>query len=97
MLRKIAALMISLAMLAAVAACGPSAPPPPKTEGEVPRMTVAELAAEIAAGTVTVVDVRSAGAFAAAHITGSVNIPSEEIADRAGELEMDGLIVTVCT
>jgi 3-mercaptopyruvate sulfurtransferase SseA len=102
MMRKLAALTISLAMLAGLAACASASdglpkPSSIKTEDEVPRMTVAEVAAEIEDGAVIVVDVRSAGAFAAAHMTGSINIPTDEIADRAGELPKDGLIVTVCT
>lgn len=43
-----------------------------------------------------VVDVRTPDAFAAGHITGSVNIPEAEIVQRQGELPKDKHIVLYC-
>ena len=46
-----------------------------------------------------IVDVRSAGEFAAGHIPGAINIPHDQIAARAKDLERyraDGRIVLYC-
>jgi MFS family permease len=43
-----------------------------------------------------VVDVRSPAEFAAGHVDGAVNIPLDALGIRAGELQRDAVIVTVC-
>lgn len=42
------------------------------------------------------VDVRSAGEFAAGHVPGSVNIPLDEIGTRATELDPQKWVVVFC-
>jgi rhodanese-related sulfurtransferase len=42
------------------------------------------------------VDVRSAGEFAAGHVPGSVNIPLDEIGARASELDPQKWVVVFC-
>jgi rhodanese-related sulfurtransferase len=42
------------------------------------------------------VDVRSAGEFAAAHAAGSVNIPLPELEQRSGELDPGRWVVVCC-
>jgi rhodanese-related sulfurtransferase len=42
------------------------------------------------------VDVRSAGEFAAGHVPGSVNIPLDEIGSRASELDPHKWVVVFC-
>lgn len=45
---------------------------------------------------VTIVDVRSPEEFAAGHVDGAINIPAAELASRAGELDGNASIITVC-
>lgn len=45
---------------------------------------------------VRVVDVRSAGEYAAGHIPGAVNIPLEELESRLADLEQSGTVVLAC-
>ena len=47
-------------------------------------------------GAVQLVDVRSAGEFAAGHVPGAVNIPLEEIERRLGDLNAEQTLVLVC-
>lgn len=47
-------------------------------------------------GTVLIVDVRHADAYAEEHIPGSINVPLEEIPKRLKELPKDKTIVTYC-
>ena len=55
-----------------------------------------ELLARAQAGEVTVLDVRPAEEYAAAHIPGAVSIPVEELAQRLGELPASQDIVAYC-
>ena len=43
------------------------------------------------------VDVRSVEAYKSEHIKGAMNIPYGEVADRAGELPRDKMIITYCS
>lgn len=43
-----------------------------------------------------VIDVRSAEEFAAGHIDGAVNIPTDQLVARLGEVPNDLAVVTVC-
>lgn len=47
-------------------------------------------------GGAQLVDVRSAGEFAAGHVPGAVNIPLEEIERRLGDLNAEQTLVLVC-
>ena len=64
---------------------------------EIERVSVEEAKAAFDSGTAVFVDVRSAEAYQAAHISGSVNIPSEELEARLGELDKTEWIITYCT
>ena len=43
-----------------------------------------------------VVDVRSPGEFAAGHFTNSVNIPLQQIGERAGDLDRNRPVIVCC-
>ena len=48
------------------------------------------------AGAAQLVDVRSAGEFAAGHVPGAVSIPLEEIERRLGDLNAEQTLVLIC-
>jgi phage shock protein E len=64
---------------------------------QAPTMQVGELLARIEEGTQPVIlDVRTREEYAEGHIVGAINIPYDEVADRASELELsleDELVV----
>lgn len=55
-----------------------------------------ELKKRMAAGTVTVLDVRPAEEFALAHVSGAINIPTAELKRRLSELPRSKEIVAYC-
>src|SRR5262245_33307870 len=55
-----------------------------------------ELARRLKAGTVTLIDVRPAEEYEAAHIAGAVSVPLEEVASVAKAAPKRGLIVAYC-
>ena len=55
-----------------------------------------ELLRRVAAGQVTVLDVRPAGEYAAGHLPGAVNIPIDRLAERFDELPADTEVVAYC-
>jgi 3-mercaptopyruvate sulfurtransferase SseA len=63
----------------------------------VRRVTVSELQDLLAKGQAVVVDVRTQVSFEQAHIKGAKLIPTNEVANRAGELPRDKTIVTYCS
>ena len=63
----------------------------------VRRVTVAELQAMIQDGSAVVYDTRPKMAYDAEHIKGSLSMPHEEVANRAGELPKDKTLVFYCT
>jgi rhodanese-related sulfurtransferase len=66
-------------------------------EGEAPSISPQELEARIAAGRAPlVVDVRSPQEFAAGHIPGAINVPYEEVGQRASELRGRGEVAMYC-
>ena len=71
----------------------------PRTEDEVPRISLEETLAAIQNGEAVVVDVRSAQAYQASHIPGAISIPLGEIeTNPAGlSLDKDQWIITYCT
>jgi len=61
------------------------------------RITVAELKQKLDAGDAVVYDTRAKTAYDQEHIKGALSMPSGEVAQRAGELPKDKLIVFYCT
>ncbi|HET6215216.1 MAG TPA: metalloregulator ArsR/SmtB family transcription factor [Micromonosporaceae bacterium] len=64
--------------------------------GEVESIGLDELLRRLAAGQVSVLDVRPPGEYAAGHLPGAVNIPIDELADRLGELPAGVDVVAYC-
>ena len=63
----------------------------------VPRVTPAEVYAQMQKGDAIVVDVRGTVPYELGHVTGAVWMPLGLMNQRAGELPQDKLIVTYCT
>jgi phage shock protein E len=75
-------------------------PASPNDTSHVPRIVVAELQPLHAAGTVVILDVRTAGAYRDGHIAGAVNVPLPEMESRADEIlsfARARTIVTYCS
>ena len=68
-----------------------------ETYPEISRVSLDETKAAMDAGTVVVVDVRSAEAYQGGHIAGAINIPLGELETRLGELDKMQWIITYCT
>jgi rhodanese-related sulfurtransferase/DNA-binding transcriptional ArsR family regulator len=64
--------------------------------GDVESVGRDELLRRVAAGQVTVLDVRPPGEYAAGHLPGAVNIPIDQLAERLGELPADSEVVAYC-
>lgn len=64
--------------------------------GTVKKTDVAHLAPKLAAGDVTVVDVRNRSEFEAGHLPGSLHIPVGYLAERLAEIPRDKPIVVQC-
>ena len=64
---------------------------------EIARVSIDEAKAALDSGSAVFVDVRSAEAYQASHISGAVNIPSEELETRLSELDKAQWIITYCT
>jgi len=64
---------------------------------EAPRIKPDEVRELLKKNKAVLVDVRGSAAYKAGHIKGALNIPFAEIADRAGELPRDKMIVTYCS
>ncbi len=64
---------------------------------EIQRVSIEEAKAALDSGSAVFVDVRSVEAYQASHISGAVNIPSEELEARLGELDKAKWIITYCT
>jgi hydroxyacylglutathione hydrolase len=62
----------------------------------VPQTTPAQLAADLAAGTVAVVDVRGQSEWEAGHLPGVPNVPLGQLTDRLAELPRDRPLVVHC-
>jgi 3-mercaptopyruvate sulfurtransferase SseA len=71
----------------------------PESEAAVPRISVEEAKAALDSGAAIIVDVRSAGAYAASHIPGAINIELEEFETNPTglNLDKDQWIITYCT
>ena len=73
---------------------------PPSIEGnkaEVKRISAEDLREKVKANAVTVIDVRDASAFAAAHIPGSLHIPLASVEANLDRLPKGKPIVAYCT
>ena len=64
---------------------------------EIQRVSIDEAKAALDSGSALIVDVRAADAYQDSHISGAINIPSEEIEARLGELDKAQWIITYCT
>jgi hydroxyacylglutathione hydrolase len=64
--------------------------------GSVPQMSVAELARQLGAGRLTVVDVRGRAEWDAGHLPGVANIPVGYLVDRIAEIPRDRPVVVHC-
>jgi 3-mercaptopyruvate sulfurtransferase SseA len=71
----------------------------PFTEEQVTRVSVEEARAALDGGAAIIVDVRSAGAYAASHIPGAINIQLGEFETNPTglKLDKDQWIITYCT
>lgn len=71
----------------------------PRTEAEVPRVSVQEAKAAFDSGEAIIVDVRSDSSYEASHIAGSTNVQLGEIETNPTglPLEKDQWIITYCT
>jgi 3-mercaptopyruvate sulfurtransferase SseA len=83
-----------LALLMALSACQAR----PRTQDEVPRVAPSVLKERLDAGEgVLVVDARSSGEYAEAHIPGAISVPLSDLEGRLDELPRDQEIVFYCT
>jgi hydroxyacylglutathione hydrolase len=62
----------------------------------IPQIQSHELAARLAAGMATVIDVRGQSEWQAGHLSGSANIPVGHLVDRLSEIPRDRLVVLQC-
>ena len=86
------AIVCLLVSLLAAPVFGDSESPP-----EAPSIAPSELDARRAAGIgPIIIDVRTAEEYAMGHITGAVNIPFDEVADRIGEIEAPHGVALYC-
>lgn len=71
----------------------------PRSEAEVPRVSVEEAKAALESGTAIIVDVRSPGAYETSHIKGAVSVPLGELERNLSGLTLpkDQWIITYCT
>ena len=71
----------------------------PKTEDDVPRVTVDQAKAALDSGLAVLVDVRSVDAYTASHADGAISIPLDEFENNidAVPLEKDQWVITYCT
>jgi 3-mercaptopyruvate sulfurtransferase SseA len=71
----------------------------PRTEAEVPRVSLEETLTALQSGAAVIVDVRNVQAYQASHIAGAMSISLGEIeANPAGlNLDKDQWIITYCT
>ena len=71
----------------------------PRSESEVPRVSVEEAKAALETGAAVIVDVRSPGAYETSHIAGALSIPLGEIERDPTllPLEKEQWIITYCT
>jgi 3-mercaptopyruvate sulfurtransferase SseA len=64
---------------------------------QIPRVTAAEAYQAALNGEAVLLDTRAAAQFNAQHVTGAINIPTNEVEARLGELDPDTWYITYCT
>jgi hypothetical protein len=71
----------------------------PKTEADVPRVTVEQALTALNSGAAVIVDVRSTESFVASHIAGALSIPLTRIESNPASVTLDKnqWIITYCT
>ena len=71
----------------------------PESEAAIPRVSVEQAKAAFDSGAAIIVDVRSAGAYAASHVPGAINIQLGEFETNPTglNLDKDQWIITYCT
>lgn len=75
----------------------PQLPAPTTPSDNARRITTVELNEALSKGEAIVIDVRGPDAFKQKHIKGALQIPLNEIGNRASELPRDKMIVTYCS
>ena len=71
----------------------------PRTEAEIPRVSVEEAKAALDSGAAVIVDVRTSGAYETSHIKGAISVPLGDIERDLTSLTLDKeqWIITYCT
>ena len=89
MRRSVLLLLLVAAAVAALAAAIVQAAPPQSYQelSAMPRISQAEFRKALAAGTILVLDVRDAGAYANGHIPGAISLPLDELEKHANNLK----------
>ena len=84
---------------ATTAAITPSSPAPVAQgdKAEVARISAEDLREKVRAGTVTVIDVRDAAAYAAAHVPGAIHVPLASVEANLDRIPKGKEVVTYCT
>lgn len=91
-------LVILLAGLLVLSACGSGVANTPETKDEVPRISPEDLKSKLDEGQrILVVDSRSSVQFEQRHIPGAVSVPLSEVESRLDELPQNQEIVVYCT
>jgi len=75
---------------------GPAAVTASAGTRQTPQISASELQSRVSAGTVTVVDVRSANEWAGGHLPGAIHIPLGYLAERSGSIPTTRPIVLQC-
>lgn len=83
-----------VAIILNLSGCGSQVVVLPKNQNEVPRITPADLKAQIDRGEdILIVDARSASEFESRHIADAKSVPLAEVASRLDEFRRDQVIV----
>ena len=61
-----------------------------------PQIDVAELDAQLAAGTIRLLDVREEHEFRSGHVPGAIHVPLKKLADRVPKLKRDKPYAVIC-
>jgi 3-mercaptopyruvate sulfurtransferase SseA len=69
----------------------------PAAPADIARISIEDAKKAVEAGTAVIIDTRSAEAYKAEHIKGSLNIPTEETAKRIAELPKDKQLIFYCS
>jgi 3-mercaptopyruvate sulfurtransferase SseA len=105
MMKRIRIVSVILLLTVFIASCSSATPTGqpevelPRTEAEVPRVSVEEAFTAIQNGEAIVVDVRSAESYQASHVAGAMSIPLGQIETdlESVNLDKEQWIITYCT